>query len=571
MAEVIAVSDSRIDLFQDEADKEVNVIFQGADRITPTVINATSYSTNQVQFQLFSPSLKSMLTRDPRVRFDVQFDIVGDGTFQPLFDAPRRLPINSALNSIQLNINGSSQSINPYQILSALMEYENDAKYRVEQLSGSASMPDQYQNYNDWQIYGSARSELASFGANVNEISRGGYDGGLARHLSNGGKTARYTFTEPLFIGGLAQKSGETCLSNINTISITLQFVADIFNKLWSSASSGSPDPYVGSSVVVSFPTIPTILYDVLTPDPRSVSRISRDLTYPYTFFQPYSRNYTMLAGQTMTQVSDPIRLQSIPRSVYIFIRRNFETQRYNQTDTFCAISNVSVSFNNQASLLSTASPLQLYQYAVNNGYNRSFTESQNFTGLVLKLEFAKDIGLPYDLSPNIVCYNTLSVQCTFTNLSTSTEDMTFVVMPATDGSLVVSGNKADWNVGNLTMEMVKVANDQDVKLTENEYEASNPKDQPMSGGRNKAMKKMKHIRQLAHKRTKGRGMQSADSVNSGVGYGSGVSAGALVRYGDIPSNLASQIEEIDDGYNNVDGGKKKKAGRPKYMTKSRG
>ena len=584
--EVIEVSDSRIDLFQNPnaPDRDVSVLFKGAERITPTVANATTTGINSTQFQIFSPSLKSMISRDLRVQFDVQFQIVGDGSFVELWDAPRRLPINNACNTINLFINGSSASIQPYQIMSPLLEYENTPQYRSEQLSGSAAMPDQYANYNDWTVYGSNRSELATFGANTNEISRGGFDGGLRRHLSVDGKTANYTFTEPLFISGLSQKSGETCLSNINSLNITLQFVADIFNKMWSSASglAGHPDPYLGSNVVVTFPNPARILYDVLTPDPRSTSQISQSLTYPYTFFQPYSRTFTMNAGQTMTQVSDSIRIQAIPRSLYIFVRRNYDTQTYNQTDLFCAISNVNISFNNQPSLLATATPVQLYQIASANGYNRSFTESQNFTGLCLRCEMAKDIGLPSDLAPSVNAYGTIQVQCTFTSLSSITEDWNFMIMTATDGSLTISPNKAEFNTGYLTAQDVAVANAQDVKLTEGEYEQFIPKDQVMSGGRRSHMKKMKHVRQLHHKLKSHRkggeggdggaysGGMSADAYQSGQEYG-----GALVRYGSIPNNIASGIEEISFDDESESGGarhRKKKSVRPSFMkNKSRG
>jgi hypothetical protein len=81
---------------------------------------------------------------------------------------------------------------------------------------------------------------------------------------------------------------------------------------------------------------------------------------------------------------SNSIQLSTVPDKLIVFVRRPVGSQTCSGTDSYLTITNISVNWNNQAGLLSSMSPEQLYMFSVQSGLaNLSWDE---FSGQVVSL-----------------------------------------------------------------------------------------------------------------------------------------------------------------------------------------
>lgn len=556
MTDVVIVSDKRTDLQQSPGgdDALVKVVFSSPANVTPTVVPATSYNNSLINFSLYSPGLKNIIERCLRLRMTVRFQCSVDGdfpnaAFEQFFDAPKQFPIMNSILQLQLSINGTNISFQPYELLLPLLTYNNDPTFRSKNWSESTAMPDTYQDYSDGlQHYGTARDPLSPFGAVSSENSRGGFS-----YIEVDARTRDYTFTEPLMISPLALKIGETGLCNINSIQIQLTMVPNLFYRMWAHALGGSHD-YNIATATATILTAPTILYDVLTPSALNASRIPASLSYEYVNYKQYFRSFTTgtlpaapavgTPGAAVVVQSDSLRLNSIPRAVYLFFRRPKDSVTSYQSDTYCYISNISILFNNSALLLQTAQPQDLYQIAVRNGFNKSWLEWSKISGSVLRLEFGRDIPVPEGTAPNSNAYTTLQISATVQSLSVTEEPWDFYQVIASEGSAIISADKFSTSYGELTTEDVLRAEVQDVKLSEEEYQLHEVKNDVFGGGR-KHMKRLKCFKSSVIGKIRGNLKDASDLLKKSKTRG-----GAL-----LPASAAAG-KALEDIYvsNNDDG-----------------
>jgi hypothetical protein len=134
---------------------------------------------------------------------------------------------------------------------------------------------------------------------------------------------------------------------------------------------------------------------------------------------------------------SNTYQLNQTPSRVILYVKKKSEptaNQRIFQSDTFLAIENVSIQYNNMASILSSATPEQLFQISSRNGSTQSYTEFRGWavnygstldgnldnkvalTGSVICLDFGKDISsdptsipgtsINANISFNVKCLN---------------------------------------------------------------------------------------------------------------------------------------------------------------------
>jgi len=87
------------------------------------------------------------------------------------------------------------------------------------------------------------------------------------------------------------------------------------------------------------------------------------------------------------------LQLNMIPDKLIIFVRKALGDQTVNDTDSFLAIRGVSINFNNQSGILSSASVSDLYRYSVESGSNQSFSE---FYGLATVGSSNSSTGVSY-------------------------------------------------------------------------------------------------------------------------------------------------------------------------------
>ncbi|MFM7985616.1 MAG: major capsid protein V20 domain-containing protein, partial [Candidatus Fonsibacter sp.] len=76
----------------------------------------------------------------------------------------------------------------------------------------------------------------------------------------------------------------------------------------------------------------------------------------------------SFVAPNVITVTSSNLQLTGIPDKLNICVRKVVAKLMCNQTDSYAAIKGISINFNNQAGLLSSMTPEQLFRNSVQSG-----------------------------------------------------------------------------------------------------------------------------------------------------------------------------------------------------------
>ena len=87
----------------------------------------------------------------------------------------------------------------------------------------------------------------------------------------------------------------------------------------------------------------------------------------PVTFITP--------ATQGTRVTFNNIQLNQIPDLMIICCRQQMSTQNWNNSNYFLAINGISINFNNQSGILSSANSTQLFLMSQKNGSSQTYTE----------------------------------------------------------------------------------------------------------------------------------------------------------------------------------------------------
>ena len=444
--EAIRVLEPRVDV---KHDSEVNhVVLQGALRVTEQVNVADSADINQALWTIYPPSSDTIVDRLFFIRMYVDVVATG-GNFQVgTNDAPRQFPLTSSTDVLTVQINGESISDNIGDKIHALLCYGNEPQDRNRTWSLTTSQPDQYQNYADWQVYGSNRNVLADYGENALETTRGGfvYEEIAPNHL-------RYVLTEPVilspFYNGLGHQ--EQGFVRVNQINIAYRW-KQAFKTFWSHSSAG--DNITDVQVSLSDGRRPELLVSYLSPD--LTQPIPRLQTLPYSKSQDYIKAVPSLnIGESRRIYTDTIRLSQIPRHLYVFVRRSRATSDFTTADSFCRIDSVSCRWQNESGLLANATIQLLWEISRRNGCNLSWTQWNKHRGSVLCLEMGKDIGLLDNEASSVRGQYVVQIQLDITNLSGDVFEGELYFLTMMSGSFQLAENIGRATLGNLSPEMV--------------------------------------------------------------------------------------------------------------------
>jgi hypothetical protein len=396
-----------------------------------------------------------------KVKYYIQVDAVG-GDFQiGTNDAPSQFPIASITDVVDVSVNGEHVSANVGDWVHALLCYNNTQEQRRDDWSTTTAMPDSYQELSDWNIYGSGRNPLAAFGENPAEPPRGGFP---IRVLSP--TSVQFEVMEPLLLSpmltGLESREG---FSNVNQFNIVIRHKSDL-SLVWKHSSLGNAI----TSLNVSFYQQPEIHTVYITPD--VLQAIPPKITYPYHKTQEYIKSIPSLgAGASTTGVvSDSVKLNQVPRRMYLFCRRSRATTTFLTADSFARIDKVRLNWNNQSSLLGQASTQGLYRISKKNGLNLSWPAYSEYRGSVFCAEFGTDIGLPDNQAAGSQGQHTFQVQIDITNTGTSSADYEFFTLFVLEGAFEVMPNAARATLGNLTQQAV-LASSEAPRISYTDYE----------------------------------------------------------------------------------------------------
>lgn len=410
---------------------------QGAQNVTKTKYPSTNISSSTIKFDSINPpSSANIVDRRVYVRFPFRLVLTGTGVAAGSWllnvvnsvpatgagdlsggvDALRAFPLNQALQTVTVTMNNSSfnQNINHY--IEPLLRYSNYRDVGETNYSGTPNMQDTYQQYSDFIKYGSARNALGQHGENGYLSPRAGFSGirvisqniqgGAAGSVSTGPADIMVSVVdceviEPIFLSPLSfGKKSFKGFYGLSTMTVSLTFDPNSTNYLWShdAVSSGITISSITLDVLnnQTFQNRPEIEFTYYTPRPDQIADIPKTLYYPYHAIHdfPFTQNSSLPPlGETTVQVNT-LQLNSIPKLIYIYFRKQTADKTFNDTDTYARIKSINVSFSNQHGLLSDASEHQLYEMSVENGLELSWSDWTKYTGSVLSIDLARQLSM---------------------------------------------------------------------------------------------------------------------------------------------------------------------------------
>lgn len=393
-------------------------VMKGAQNMTPQVYQAISQSPSSITWNVQVPNENVVLDRRLiwqstwRLKFQFPASTSATDGMAPaigkqlitygLLDALSPFP-NHQLTTVQsISINNNVVSLNTRDVLPLILSM-ND-KRELNRYNGlTPNMMDTYYNYSDG--VGALNNPLGGY-ANIGDNDlhpRGSFvlnwissspSGGIAvPNYTGAAQTVYVSFTssEPVLVSPFvfanpkSNNQGFYGIQNCNFV-----FNIGDCSRVWRSAS-----PWLsasGVSITVDNVTNSRLIFNQLSPHPSQLMP-SRNVV-PYALYPRYLTTYTNTIATGATYVPgtknivtvDPeakgsrlsftnIQLNQCPDKLIIAVRKRLGAQTNTDSDSFLAIRGISINFNNQSGILSTATPQDLYRYSVEAGSNQSWEQ----------------------------------------------------------------------------------------------------------------------------------------------------------------------------------------------------
>lgn len=450
------------------------VALLGGTRVTYKPFVSTSFSNSSFQFSTPAPSPHVYVDRMVHLKASFLVDLVGNDNGSPLLElnefALRSYPLASIMSTISVTINNATASINMADVVDPLMRFNlcRDAKNTWH--STAPCFLDTTQQY--FAAANTLRNPLAKGLDNDYQDPRGGFRVEVLQNTNTAARL-RYTVSEPIFLSPLLFGDYEEC-GFIGVQNMSWNFTIGESSRIFTT----SKDNITG--VTVTFQgaggVMPTLLVKYISPD--SIQKIPKTVSFPYYDTQRYvtDLNESFPAatvdaiGAPRTVQSNNIQLQSVPQKMICFIRRKFGATPWVQPNAYLAITGISLNFNNNAGLLSSASQEDLYYMSVRNGLCMSWTQWSGgpiFNGTIpadgavglgkvgdvglscgpLAIAFGQDIGLESTMAPGVLGTFQLQYQITAQAVDVGAQsfnDYELVTIIISEGNISISENRAE-------------------------------------------------------------------------------------------------------------------------------
>ena len=395
------------------------VILNGCQDATRRPIISTSFSNTSCTFSAPPPSPFTAVSRKVTLELPVSLNFTGVAPqgvnlLQSGYDAFRAYPIASIIESLTIELGGLSQTIQLADVIAPLTRVDNEFKQRTVYDSIEPTALDMSQSYTelDLSVFNPLNSIIDS--SLSYQLGRGAYP---VTNFVNEQLSAQVDaiLHEDLRISPMmfGKQDEPNAFFGLQTFQVTINWRGDL-TRLWSH-SSGSPSTINTIQVTLGQPVLH---FHYITPP--AAMKIPKNIFYSYYPLRRYTTNI-QAAVQPATQVtlqSSNIQLNSIPKRMYLAVRRRNADQSFLTTDTFFRMLGVSINWNNRNGILSGATDIDLYNiYKANggnlpwplwNGENMPFASGGDNTlisgvGGVLPLDFGKDIPLHDGEAPGML------------------------------------------------------------------------------------------------------------------------------------------------------------------------
>ncbi len=350
-------------------------------------------STGAFVFNI-KPSVNVAVDRCVILEATMNFKITVTGvtTNQQAFDygvkqAFQSFPLNRAISTVTVRMNGSSFSTNQDKVLPALLRMMDQETLEHWQ-SGTPTMLDNYQKYTD--AITSTNNPLASYVKKTyNEFltPRGAHpldgvgwnvvrtdDGNPANNpqgtlLSADPAnvftiTGTATFREPLFVSPFVfykQTDNDTAaLLGLRSFDVNINLAN--YQRMF---SVGDAYTYTFNLEKVESATLYLQYLDL----PKTFRMPSKIIVPRMNYEKHDSTSGSVItAGSSFDIPNDNIQLQTMPEKILIYVQKPWVDQTIKDSDTFLPITGISIRMGTKSGLLASAQPYQLYKLSKQNG-----------------------------------------------------------------------------------------------------------------------------------------------------------------------------------------------------------
>ena len=437
------------------SDKIAYSVNKGGQNCTSSQFNAISESTSSHTYNIQVPSEQTVIDRRVlwkstcTLKLTVEAPVGQTLLNYGLTDALGPFPLHSLCSVMTASINNNSVSINIRDVLPALLRfndrrelqryngycpvaYDTIARYS-DGLGSNLNALGDFNNPSDNDLVPRGSWVLDTYGVDETKLD----NPPVALPLGTGAPQdiyVRFTSTEPLLLSPFIFADPQSNNQGIYGVQ-NMNFVFNIgsANRVWRTANS-----YIKAVSVQKFSNS-QLIFNFLSPHPSDLMpsrncvpyyEMPRYITTSQQSLPALNAPAPQTAGATTLSTSS-LQINSVPDKLIIMVRKPSQTNK--DPDAFACIKGISVNFNNQSGILSSATQQDLYRYSVENGSNQSWLEFSGAanladvvsgtgrrvatSGSLLVLQFGKDIQLSEDyyasgslgnfnLQVNLQCYN---------------------------------------------------------------------------------------------------------------------------------------------------------------------
>lgn len=387
----VKLIDPRLDTHSNSS--TIYVLGHGAQNVAYVPQPASSFSNQNLTFNL--NNIATFVGRDPRLVLELTavltVNVTNNGnTAVNVINSDnfgfRSWPLNRCMNSIQHKINQASYTLNTNEIIDALCHMNTVPEHANFYENTQPDCVDSYTN-----ATGSNLTPLASYTTTLQ--GNGVYKPRTLNYTVTGNSIAANStqtttitckFNEPLAspfnnIG----RSDENVLWGINGEIISIQWVNDIFNNMFSFVV---PLGLVLNSNSVDLTSVqPKLDCIYVTPYEEDIPKIPRQSIQHYNDYQIFTQtvqNTPVTPGQTVNAVSSIVaQFTNVPQKILVYIRPTNNARKASLPDVYLSLNNISIQFDNGQPQLSSANSNQLYELSQKNGL---CMDREQFLGNVL-------------------------------------------------------------------------------------------------------------------------------------------------------------------------------------------
>ena len=453
------INDNRISGITDEVLMPVK---KGPSSSVIQSYKQVSNSSSSCLFNVSVPSENTLVNRNLRINAKLQMTVTFDAAFAaptPFYVVPSSFPLNTGLASASVTINNTKLSVQTQDVLAVILK-QYQQEFLARNVQTSPSYVDKY-----WGSITDAADDTfpSSYFSGVkyaekdsNVSARGDSNISFILYKADGGATATQTqfvaadgagcyadititVSEPILgLPTFEMKDHEAAFMGVNNLELTLQlndcqhvlYFPPAIESLISSRSAGVKIENKSNTFLNDDARL-TVNY--LTLHPSDYAKMMPKNVIPYNEFVNYKTTQSIdLTKDSTPIISNQVQLRQVPDKIYINI-----TPTYAKLPTTASnhlsfpISNLSITFNNRANLLSEMDQYDLYTMSRRNGCHQSYQEFRGVVrdyngteylslGSIIVID-PRDLSLDDYLSSGSIGQFSLQAQATCTKLKSST------------------------------------------------------------------------------------------------------------------------------------------------------